>query len=90
MLVVLSLLAWMPAPASGGAKLFAWAADPVAARRHAAGVTLVDRAAPTSPTRITNGAGDRASVAAWARRGVGRYSVLVGYGLATVIGKQLE
>ncbi|HEX5060958.1 MAG TPA: hypothetical protein VFV99_16435, partial [Kofleriaceae bacterium] len=80
-LVVLCLLAWMPGPATAGAKVFAWAVIlyPIL------GFLL---------TLLGNGhIGDVISkqpgaMVAWAP-GVA-YSVLVGYGLATVIGKQLE
>jgi len=80
-IVVLTLLAWLPAPASGGAKVFAW-------------VLLLWPAVTLLVTLAIQGAiVDAASktpyaVLAWVP-GVS-YGVLIGYGFATVIGKQLE
>ena len=80
-LAVLCLLAWMPGPASAGAKVFAWA-------------VLLFPIVPFVLLKIVDG--DIAELAtkqpgalvAWAQ-GVA-YGVLVGYGMATVLGKQLE
>jgi hypothetical protein len=79
--VVLSLLAWMPAPATGGAKVFAWLILlwPVLA-------VLVAIVAFGDIGHIASKSPDKLLM--WAP-GV-TYSVLVGYGLATIFGKQLE
>jgi hypothetical protein len=80
-LVVLCLLAWMPGPATAGAKVFAWAVllFPIAAFALALlGEGHVGDMVSKAPGRLVS----------WAP-GVA-YSVLVGYGLATVLGKQLE
>ncbi len=80
-LVCMTLLAWMPGPATGAGKIFAWALIlyPVAVFV----VTLligghIGDIAGKSPAKLV----------AWAPGVV--YSVLLGYGLATVVGKQLE
>jgi hypothetical protein len=80
-LVCMTLLAWMPGPATGMGKIFAWSLIlfPVVVFV----VTLligghIGDIASKSPAKLV----------AWAPAAV--YSVLVGYGLATVIGKQLE
>jgi hypothetical protein len=80
-LVVLCLLAWMPGPATAGAKIFAWA-------------VLLFPIAAFLLTLLGNGnVGDvvakmPGTLVSWAP-GVS-YAVLIGYGLATVLGKQLE
>lgn len=80
-LLVLTLLAWLPAPASGGAKVFAWA-------------LLLWPALTLLTTLVLAGViADAISQApytilAWVP-GVS-YGVLVGYGFATVVGKKLE
>jgi hypothetical protein len=94
-LAVLCLLVWMPGPATAGAKIFAWAVIlfPVASfaimllnvghvgdlASKAPGMLLlwVIGATPGGDEMIGMGLGVL-------------YSVLVGYGMATVIGKQLE
>lgn len=80
-LVCMTLLAWMPGPATGLGKIFAWALIlyPVVVFV----VTLligghIGDIAGKSPAKLV----------AWAPGVV--YSVLLGYGLATVVGKQLE
>jgi hypothetical protein len=78
-ILVLCLLVWMPGPATAGAKIFAW-------------VVLLFPAAAFLVLSLEH-IGDMASkspgsLLAWAP-GV-TYAVLVGYGGATVIGKQLE
>ncbi len=80
-LVVLCLLAWMPGPATAGAKVFAWAVllFPIV------GFLLVVLGEGHIGDMISKAPG---KLVVWAP-GVA-YSVLVGYGLATVIGKQLE
>ncbi len=95
-----TLLAWVPAPATGAAKLWAWllilfglftfavalavsGGDGFSALKHAPGEALA---------WITGAAGaDAKEGASLFGISVGSaYAVLVGYGLATVIGKQLE
>jgi hypothetical protein len=80
-LVVLCLLVWMPGPATAGAKIFAWAVIlfPVAGFI----LTLLGNGHVGDVISKTPGA-----LVAWAP-GVA-YAVLSGYGIATVIGKQLE
>jgi hypothetical protein len=82
-IAVMSLLAWMPGPATGGAKVFAWLMI--------LWPTLITQIA----TLVAAGhIGDRVkespflATMAWAPAAA--YFVLIGYGLATVIGKQLE
>ena len=95
-IVVLSLLAWLPAPASGGSKVLAW--------------LLITWAAISTLTLllVSGGLGDVISTSpyaavSWIAGGgpggkeamavVGfpvAYMALIGYGLATVFGKQLE
>ena len=82
-LAVLCLLVWMPGPATAGAKIFAgaWILFPVA-------IVVLDlvggRGSPVDHLTKTPGLVLAAFVP-----GI-LYSVLVGYGGATVIGKQLE
>ena len=102
-IVVLSLLAWMPAPASGGAKLFAWLLilSPVAIYFGFLIVTGMIGFVPDSPALADIWvAGSATSLAAQAGKDAGAvpvgfgfgaaYAVLIGYGIATVIGKKLE
>jgi len=80
-LVVMCLLAWMPGPATAGAKIFAWAIIlwPVAAFVLAfLGMSHFDTILTKEPGQVVQ----------WAPGVV--YSILVGYGAATVVGKQLE
>ena len=82
-IAVMSLLAWMPGPATGGAKVFAWLlilwptlitqVVMLVVQGHL-GDVIKD-----SPFRATM---------AWAPAAA--YIALIGYGLATVFGKQLE
>jgi hypothetical protein len=78
-LLVLCLLVWMPGPATAGAKIFAWVVllFPVAAFLILGLERLGDMVSKSPGTLL-----------AWAPGVV--YGVLVGYGGATVIGKQLE
>ena len=80
-LAVLCLLVWMPGPATAGAKYFAWAVIlfPVAAFV----LALLGKGGIGDVVSKTPGA-----LVAWVPGVV--YSVLIGYGGATVIGKQLE
>jgi hypothetical protein len=82
-LAVLCLLVWMPGPATAGAKIFGWAwiLFPVAAF---ALVLLGGRGSPVDALTKTPGMVLGAIVPNLV------YMVLVGYGGATVVGKQLE
>ena len=102
-LVVLSLLAWLPAPASGGAKPIAWLLILYPLFMHAALLFLVG-----DPSNITHtpyagamawvagggggGAGGGEGMAAmFGGIGIGvAYLAITAYGGATVLGKQLE
>jgi hypothetical protein len=88
-IVVMSLLAWLPAPVSGGAKVWAWLLILWALIVH---VTLlivggnIGDAIKASPNHallpwVTSGEAFAIGSA---------YLALVGYGLASVLGKQLE
>jgi hypothetical protein len=92
MVVVMSMLSWLPGPVTGGAKFWAWllilwglitqlalvliAGHLVDAVTHAPNQTLVAWIAG-GPSPIGAGLG-------------AAYLVLIGYGLASVLGKQLE
>jgi hypothetical protein len=87
-IVVLSLLAWMPAPSSGGAKVFAWLLILWPVVILVAGIALsgdfdVITKQPAVVVGWVYGGGKGAGLGA-------AYAVLIGYGLATVIGKKLE
>jgi hypothetical protein len=81
-LCVLALLAWIPGPSTGGASLWAW--------------LFILRAMWTRMTTVIVAGGIGAAVehspfetlAAWVP--FVAYAAILGYGLATVIGKQLE
>jgi hypothetical protein len=80
-LIVLTLLAWLPAPASGGAKVFAWLLLLAPGITHLTKLVLADQivdAATKAPNMLISWAAGTA------------YLVLVGYGFATIIGKKLE
>ncbi len=79
--VVLTLLAWLPAPASGGAKVFAWILLLWPALVLLTGLVLEDKIVDA----VTKTPG---AVLVWAVATA--YTVLIGYGYATVIGKKLE
>ena len=81
-IVVMSLLAWMPGPATGGAKVFAWLIILYSLIQHVVTVLLAGHLAD-----VVKGAPFTA-VAAWVPETV--CLIFVGYGLATVFGKQLE
>ncbi len=96
-LVVLSLLCWLPAPASGGAKMIAWMLILFPLVMHAAMLFLVG-----DPSNITStpyagamswvaggGGGEAAMMFGSVSIGVA-YLAIIGYGGATVLGKQLE
>jgi hypothetical protein len=81
-IVVACLLAWLPAPASGGAKTFAW-------------LLILWKLFEAMTALIIGGhIGDvikdspNMALLGWAPESA--YLVLVGYGLATVFGKKLE
>jgi hypothetical protein len=80
--VLMSLLAWMPGPATAAAKVFAWLilAWPAMATLFTLAVSedLVEVAKNQPFVALMKWAPDMA------------YSVFIGYGIATVIGKQLE
>jgi hypothetical protein len=87
-IVVMSLLAWLPAPVTGGAKVWAWLLIAWALVVHIVALALaggIVGAITGSPNQ---------ALLAWVAGGASAvgsaYLVIVGYGLATVIGKQLE
>lgn len=88
-LVVMSLLAWLPAPVSGGAKVWAWLVILWALIVHltmlVAGGHLGDvvKASPNAALVPWIAGGTAFSLGS-------AYLALVGYGLASVLGKQLE
>jgi hypothetical protein len=81
-LIVMALLVWLPSPASGGAKVFAWLLILWPAV-HMLTRLLVDgdigAAVKASPSH---------ALMMWAP--VSSFLVLIGYGFASVLGKQLE
>jgi hypothetical protein len=87
-IVVISLLAWLPSPATGGAKVWAWLLILWALIIHmvlllvAGGVGGVIAAKPNEALVSWIAGGGPALGSA--------YLVIIGYGLATVLGKQLE
>jgi hypothetical protein len=87
-IVVMSLLAWLPAPVTGAAKLWAWLLILWAFITH---VTLLVVGGHLGDVVVST---PNATVIAWvAGEGMvlgSAYLVLVGYGLASVVGKQLE
>ncbi|MDQ3339756.1 MAG: hypothetical protein M4D80_31735 [Myxococcota bacterium] len=100
-IVVLSLLAWMPSPASGGAKLFAWLLilAPVGIFVGFLVITGFISMIPDAPgaalawiySSAGGLAGGKGEMGMPLGYGFGvAYAVLIGYGLATVIGKKLE
>ncbi|HET7500711.1 MAG TPA: hypothetical protein VFK02_06900 [Kofleriaceae bacterium] len=92
-IVVMAMLAWLPAPVSGGALLWAWLLILWALILHVTAMLLAGGAGDA----IT--ASPNAALVSWIAGGAGvgglgalgsAYLVLVGYGLASVLGKQLE
>lgn len=81
-IVVLTLLVWLPAPASGGAKLFAWILIFWPAVLHFQGLLLSDDVAG----RIKGAPFESAMI--WALPVA--YAAIFGYGLAALIGKRYE
>jgi hypothetical protein len=99
-IVVLCLLAWLPAPSGGGAKVFGWLLIFWPVILLVTGMLLsghIDRVADTPYMAVSwvAGAGGEPGgkgagmMAALGGLGVA-YAVLISYGLATVIGKKLE
>lgn len=82
-IVVMALLAWLPSPATGGAKLWAWLFILWPLVTHV--VELVMKGGIAD--RITGSPNE--ALAAWIAMGPA-YLVLIAYGLAAVLGKQLE
>jgi len=81
-LIVLTLLVWLPAPASGGAKLFAWILIFWPAVLHFQGLLLSDNVAELiKQTPFT-------SAMVWAMPVA--YVAIFGYGLAALLGKRYE
>jgi hypothetical protein len=87
-IVVMSLLAWLPAPVTGGAKVWAWLLILWALIVHAIHLALaggIGAAVSGAPNQ---------TILAWVAGGAGAigsaYLAIIGYGLASVIGKQLE
>jgi hypothetical protein len=91
-IVVMSLLAWLPAPVTGGAKVWAWLLILWALFVHAIHLALAGNLGAA-----ISGAPNQ-TILAWVAGGAAgpmylvgaAYLVIVGYGLASVIGKQLE
>jgi hypothetical protein len=87
-IVVMSLLAWLPSPVTGGAKVWAWLLILWALFVHVIHLVLAGGIGAA-----ISGAPNQA-ILAWVAGGGGAlgsaYLVLIGYGLASVIGKQLE
>ncbi len=81
-IVVLSLLVWVPAPASAGAKLFAWILVFWPAVLHFQGLILSENLGEMIKQAPF------AAVMAWAPAVA--YLAIFGYGLAALIGKRLE
>jgi hypothetical protein len=81
-LVVMSLLAWMPAPATGAAKIFAWAIILWSTLVKTLAMIVIS---PDIGAAFTKAPGH---VVEWGVEAA--VMVLIGYGGATVIGKQLE
>lgn len=88
LIVVMSLLAWLPSPVTGGAKVWGWLLILWALFVHAIHLVLagaIGAAISAAPNQAILG---------WVAGGEGAlgsgYLVIIGYGLASVIGKQLE
>jgi hypothetical protein len=87
-IVVMSLLAWLPAPVTGAAKVWAWLLILWALIAHVVHLVLaggLGGAITSAPN---------ATLLGWVAGGTGAigsaYLVIVGYGLASALGKQLE
>jgi hypothetical protein len=88
MIVVISLLAWLPSPATGAAKLWAWLLILWSLVVHVTHLVLKGNVVDA----ITSAPNE--TLVSWVAGGAGTvgaaYLVLVGYGLACAIGRQLE
>ena len=85
LLVVSTLLAWLPSPSSGASKLFAWLLIPYGAL---VTLTILFLALGSDKLGAILEMSPYAAIMVWAP--VSAFLVLVGYGFATVLGKQLE
>jgi hypothetical protein len=88
MIAVISLLAWLPSPATGAAKLWAWLLILWSLVVHVTHLVLKGNIVDA----ITGAPNE--TLVSWVAGGAGTvgaaYLVLVGYGLACAIGRQLE
>jgi hypothetical protein len=82
LVAVLALLAWMPGPATAGAKFLAWGLVAL----YTLGLTIVRLIETDHFVEAVKGSPGHAVEWAFAAA----CYLLVGYGVATVIGKQLE
>ena len=86
--VVMSLLAWLPAPVTGAAKLWAWLLILWPLISHVTMLLLRGHVGDAVTTRPYE------TIVPWIAGGSGvlgaAYVVIVGYGLAAVLGRQLE
>jgi len=91
-IAMMSLLAWLPAPVTGAAALWAWLLILWALVIHitvlAVSGHVVETIAKAPNTALVSWIAGGASVSGLALGSA--YLVLVGFGLASVIGKQLE
>jgi hypothetical protein len=91
-IVVMSLLAWLPAPVTGGAKVWAWLLILWALIAHV--ILLVVHGVIAGGLGGALTSAPNATLLGWVASGGGTigsaYLVIIGYGLASVIGKQLE
>ena len=85
LIVVATLLAWLPSPSTGGAKLFAWLLILWVA---VAAVVELVLAVVDSTIGVRLELSPYGTLMAWAP--IAAYLVLVGYGFVSVLGKQLE
>jgi hypothetical protein len=88
-IVVMSLLAWLPAPVSGGAKVWAWLLILWALIDHVTRLVVAGNLGDVIKASPNN------ALVPWIAGSGGfwlgsAYLALVGYGLACVVGKQLE
>jgi hypothetical protein len=99
-LAVLSLLVWLPSPSSGGAKVFAWllilwpAITVLVSLLVSGAISDVVTKTPYAAVSWVSGnagAGPGTADASPLRLTIGvAYLALMGYGLASVLGKKLE
>jgi hypothetical protein len=85
---VISLLAWLPAPVTGGAKVWAWLVILWPLVTHVTGILLAGHVGDQVSASPSN------AIVPWVAGGplgVGTaYAVIAGYGFASVIGRQIE